>query len=230
MAGFILPRRLIGTGGLVGAGGGGITFKGGVSVAAQEAGGFDSSGEALDIMSIASTGDLAIVAMTSDANTSSGGTWNGFTPTDVVSDMGDSTVATYLGYRFIQAGDANPYVSGLSTSARIGLTVAGAVFGGVGSYVSSATGGSGSSGMPDPPYLGATGDLYIAVGHLDDDNVTASAMADYTLAVTVGATLSYGATTTAIAYRIVSDTSQSPAAFGGSGSDDWRAYTMCFAE
>jgi hypothetical protein len=126
----------------------------------------------------------------------------------------------------VQSGDTNPYVSGTGENWEE-LSVVASVFRNASSFSGGAT-AAGFSGMPNPPSLTATGNLYVATGHLDDDLVTNwTAPANYTLAAfETSGTIS--GSSTAIAYRIASLTTDNPAAFGGSGSDEWRATTSAY--
>jgi hypothetical protein len=84
---------------------------------------------------------------------------------------------------------------------------------------SSATGGS---GMPNAPTRTSTLNncMFVALGFLADDAVTATAPANYTLVRTAN----YAGGTSMAAERLLAVAGASdPAAFGGGGSDDWFA-------
>jgi len=84
---------------------------------------------------------------------------------------------------------------------------------------SSATGGS---GMPNAPTRTSTtnNSMFVALGFLADDAVTATAPANYTLVRTGN----YAGGTSMAAERLLAVAGASdPAAFGGGGSDDWFA-------
>jgi len=208
---------------------GGIKYIGSVIKTGANATSWDTSGEALDILSIARTGDLVVIAFSFDNGSDNTFTWNGMIFNEIRNATGVNFPGGYAGYKIVSATDTNPYVTGVTSASWLGLSVVASVFRGTSQFVSGANANS-SSGMPDPPSLTANGDLWIAIGFLDDDAVTNwTAPANYTLATYA----TYGGPTdissTAIAYRIETLTSDDPAAFGGSGSDSWLASTAAFA-
>lgn len=92
--------------------------------------------------------------------------------------------------------------------------------------VASATG---SSGMPNPPNQTTvyTSGICLAVGFLDDDNVASSVTAP------AGFDLQFSAQSTTLGQTVMLASQQTssgsaidPAAFGGTGSDDWVALTI----
>lgn len=229
----IMTRPLLVTTKAVPTGGAGITYVGSITDSPGEAGNFNSSGEALDVLSIASTGDLVVIAMTLGGAGDASAVWEGMAFTSLSDNMDNSAAGNYLGYRVVQGGDSNPYINtstGPGTDKWDGLSVAASVFslGGASLTGATATEASGSSSAPNPPNLTGTGNLWIASGHteaLAASGITAPT--DYTLATSVQNSSSRDSTT-AIAYRIASLTDQNPAAFGSGGSDDWRAVTARF--
>lgn len=217
-------HKVLGAGGNVA-----IEYVGSVTKSANDSSSWDSSGEALDVLSIAQAGDLVVIAFSFDASSDSTWDWEGMTFSAVYDATGSINPGAYVGYRFVEAEDTNPYVSGLSGFGEwADLSIVASVFRNVSSFVGSANGSS-SSGMPNPPGLGAFGGLWIATGHIDDDVFTNwAAPANYTLAAYETNGFSARGSSTAVAYRIESLTSDNPAAFGGSGSDEWRATTVAF--
>jgi hypothetical protein len=206
-----------------------IEYIGAVKKEAAQESSWDSSGEALNVLSVATTGDLVVIAFSFDAAGDSAWSWAGMPFTAVYNNTSGASPGAYVGYRFVQAGDSNPYISGIAApSTWEGLTVVASVFRNVRSFVNSGL-ASGTTGMPNPPALTASGKLWVATGHLDDDVVTNwGAPANYTLSLSAAYTDGTNASSTAIAYRIATLSSDDPGAFTGSGSDDWRATTLAF--
>ena len=206
-----------------------VEYKGSVTKEVDSASDWDSSGEALDVLSVASVGDLVVIAFSFDFNTSSF-TWNGMSFTDIRDGTAQISPGYYIGYRFVQSGDTNPYIS-VATDRFAGLSVVASVFRGVSTY-ESANDNNGSTGMPDPPALNPDdAELFVVTGHIDDDEVTDwVAPTNYELAAYAASTASgsSGVSSTAIAYRIESLSSDNPSAFGGSGNDNWHAETIAF--
>jgi hypothetical protein len=111
--------------------------------------------------------------------------------------------------------------TGLVTSSN-GISYA---FRNCGGYARIAT-STGSTGMPDAPALTAefSNTVILAIGFLDDDAVLPTAPAGY---VNFASQTSASGFTTMVAMNtITAGGSQNPAAFGGSGNDDWAAATM----
>ena len=83
---------------------------------------------------------------------------------------------------------------------------------------------TGSTGMPDPVSLTTwpSAGIFLAVGMLDDDLVTATAPTDFTLISTFSWGSSGSGGTIMAAYKEVG-ASTSPDAFGGGGDDAWWA-------
>lgn len=208
-----------------------VDYKGSVTKEVDSASDWDSSGEALDVLSVASVGDLVVIAFSFDFSTSSF-SWGGMTFTNILNGTLSASPGYYVGYRVIQSGDANPYVTGASGRWQ-GLSVVASVFGEISvseAEVNDAVGISGS-GMPNPPSLNADAGLWVSVGHIDDTAVTDwAAPTNYELAAYAASTASgsSGVSSTAIAYRIESLSSDDPSAFGGSGDDSWHAETIAF--
>ena len=226
----MLWHKVQGAGG-VGGGGGSIEYIGSVTASIPRGDtGWNTPGEGPDILSIAETGDLVVIAFSFDSGRDGSWNWEGM-PFSAVNNATAALTAigAYVGYRFVEAGDTNPYVSGLSGfGAWTDLSIVASVFRNASSFVASANDSS-TSGMPNPPSLTASGGLWIATGHIDDDVVTNwVAPANYTLAASETNGSSETASSTAVAYRIESLASDDPAAFSGSGDDAWWATTVAF--
>jgi|DEB0MinimDraft_10_1074344.scaffolds.fasta_scaffold05798_4 hypothetical protein len=213
-----------GAGGGGGGGGSGIQHLGSVTKSGADVGVWNSSAEALDVLSIASPGDLVVIAF----SFSRGGRnvrWEGMSFSNIYNQSSQSDPGWFVGYRFVQAGDANPW-NDHDDEYWEGLSVVASVFRGVSSFVNSAVAFA-NIGMPNPPSLTASGGLWIATGHLDDDPVTMTAPVGWELS---GAEDRSGSqsSSTAIAYKIAEQTSDDPGGFGGGGNDVWRAVTAVF--
>jgi hypothetical protein len=209
-----------------------IQYIGSVTKAVNNAGSWDTSDEALDVLSVATVGDLVVIAFSFDSNIDSTWSWVGMNFTSINNQTGDDGPGAYVGYRFVQPGDTNPYVLNVGTTSWRALSIVASVFRNVNSYVSAAS-AAGASGLPNAPSLIAAGKLWVATGHLDDDAVsTWVAPTNYTLASFTSRTTNEGDATssTVVAYRIATLSSDDPGAFtASSGSDEWRATTLAFA-
>jgi hypothetical protein len=225
---LILPQM-----GFWSAAGSGFEYVGSVTMEVDDHDDWNSSGEALDVLSIAETGDLVVIALSFAVAQEPSWSWQGMAFTDVLDLTNDNNPGAYVGYRIVDAGDANPYLSGLSGLDWRALTVVASVFRGPSALVDSDGTAAGSSGMPNPASLTASAGLWVATGHLKDGDLPSesgwSAPADYTLADTAAHALGSGNwSSTAVAYRIAALSSDDPAAFGGSSSTDWAATTLAF--
>jgi hypothetical protein len=206
-----------------------IQYIGSVTKSAVNSGQWDTAGEALNVLNVAQPGDLVVIAFTFDSNFTLSWSWSGMSFTAIYNQTGTGSPGSYTGYRFIQSGDANPYISGTEAGDWENLSIVASVFRNVSSFVNSSS-ASGSTGMPNPPSLTAAGNLWVATGHIDDDVVTNwTAPSSYTLAASATNGTAEVASSTAIAYRIATLSTNDPAAFGGSGSDSWRAATIAFS-
>lgn len=200
-----------------------LEYIGSVTKNENSSSGWDSSGEALDVLSIADTGDLVIIAFSFDSDPSSF-SWSGMSFTSILNRANSINPGGYVGYRVIQSGDSNPYVN--VSSKWTGLSIVASVFRGSSYSISSAT-TTGSSGMPNPPSLTANKNLWIATGGLNNESTTSwSAPSGYTLAGIIGGSYLTWASTTAIAYKFSTGSSENPGNFSGSSSDPWLATTI----
>jgi hypothetical protein len=223
----MLWHKAQGAGGAGGAGGIEISYIGSVVKEAANGSGWDSPAEAINVLSIAEDGDLVVLAFTFDRGTDADWSFEGMAFTTVVDGTLDSTVGHYIGYHFVQPGDSNPYLKDIGSN-FVRTAVVASVFRDVGSYLDVAT-STGGTGIPNPPLLVADGDLWVAVGHLDDDNTTMLPPSGYSFggAASVG---SFGtASSTATAYKIASLSSDNPGPFSSNASDAWRAATLAFS-
>lgn len=195
-------------------------FVGSVTKTAATASGWDTAGESLDVMSIAEIGDLVVISFAFDTNNDDIFTWNGMVFTNTYNGTGSSTRGGYVGYRFVEAGDSNPYVTGATWS---GLSITASVFRNVGPRIDGNL-GLGSFGMPSTPSISGTGRLRVYSAIIDGASVSDwAAPPNYTLAATSSYLVSSVASSTATAYRIQFLTSDSPTGFTGtvSGADGW---------
>lgn len=186
-----------------------------------------TSGDALDVLSVASAGDLVVIAFTFEGGADSSWSWVGMPFTTIYDLTGNST---YVGYRVVESGDTNPYVSGITTGGWRGLSIVAAVFRAA-SYVSFINNND-NTGMPNPPSLTATGSMCVATGHLKgSEGGTWTAPSGYSLAGYQNHTYVAGAESsgTGIAYKKGRFTSIDPGAFGGSGDDTWFATTIALS-
>jgi len=205
----------------------GIEYVGSVSRDYIVGGNWDSS-DRLDVLSVASVGDLAVVAFTFDSNSNLSWSWGGMNFTSIEDRTDQVSPGNYVGYRIIEAGDSNPYLIDV-TNTFLGFGVIVSVFNGVSSFVDHSASRS-STQMPNPPALTASGGLWVVTGHLDDDiNNNWGAPTNYTLAASQDGDNGALESSTAIAYRIAALTSDDPSTFTGSGSDANFATTIAFS-
>jgi hypothetical protein len=209
-----------------------VQYIGSVTKAVNDANGWDTAGEALDVLSIAQTGDLVVIAFSFDEAADNTWSWNGMVFNAVRNATGATFPGSYIGYAFVQPGDANPYVTGVTSGSWDGLSIVASVFRNVSSLVG-ARGSGGAPGMPDPLPLNISptvGRLWVIAASLDDDPITDwGAPTNYTLAAYKEINTGTFATSTAIAYRIANLTNDDPGAFSGSGNDDWAVALMAYA-
>jgi len=207
-----------------------VQYIGSVTKTASDERGWDSSEEALNVLSIAQTGDLVVIAFSFASDADSSWSWQGMSFTAISNQTGSENPGAYVGYRFIQSGDANPYVINVSGDAWRALSIVASVFRNVSGYVAAASDSLDTgSGDPNPPSLTATGILGVITGHIEDEFVDDwGAPSGYTLASYAAVSPVFSASSTVVAYKTGSFTSQDPAAFTGSGSDSWRATTIAF--
>jgi len=233
----MLWHKAIGAGGF--GGNAPIEYVGSVSKTSDYVSGFDSSAEALDVLSLASPGDLVVIGMTATL----GGTpfaepwfWAGMDFTAIYDEMYDSDPSAYFGYRFVQSGDSNPYIDypSIPDVRWNSLNVIASVFSGVSSFVASSRRGGSSSGVPNPRLLTANGDLWIATAHTEDDGfIVDTPPTGYTLAAATDENGSGSYATMATAYKIETLSSDDPSAFSsseGTLNDGWKSFLAAFSD
>ena len=166
-------------------------------------------------------GDICIVLVGSDT-----------TQPDLPSGWTDLDSSTYgNGYQRTiykvmgSTPDTDVSLTSLSTSGATAVAIAIRGYAGTPSITTD----TGASGMPNSPSVTTTLDnsLVIALGAIDDDSVTTvTAPSGYSNLVQEDATGRTGMTTM-LATKVVSTAgSEDPAAFGGSGTDDWYGATI----
>jgi hypothetical protein len=226
----MLFHKTIGAGGTLG--GGPIEHIGSIvfSPDPTDARGWDAPGEGPDVLSLASVGDLVVVAFSFDLFTLAPATWSwgGMAIVDIANLTNLDNPGTYVGYRIVQPGDTNPYLVGAGGS-FYALSAVVSVFRNAESFVSSSV-AAGSSGMPNPPSVASAGNLWVATAHFDATTLfSASVVAptNYILAGVKGASGGNGSGT-AIAYRIEELPNEDPAAYTGNVNKPWRSITAAF--
>ena len=119
--------------------------------------------------------------------------------------------------------DSSIILSGLST-ASTGVATAYRNTG----TITASTVADGGSGMPNPPSVTTTenNSFVVAVGGIDDDNVVSvTAPTGYGSLISRAASTT-GFTTMMASKRVDATGVEDPEEFGGSGSDDWTAFTL----
>jgi len=211
--------------------------------------GLDSSSEAINLTG-AGVQDRDVVVVAYAADTGEYGThtgWSGMADLEIE----ERSYGSGGNYRYAPlaavsignwaSGDSNPYMtfSGSSAGDRLkAVSLVAAIFRSVdndGGYNNAAENTNGDSGMPDPPSRtqSGTSHMVVAVGCLDDDEVSMSAPSGYTLAGTISTDSSTRGGVTgsscAVAYKFsTANVTEDPGAFGGSGSDHWWGCTLRF--
>lgn len=170
-------------------------------------------------------GDLVLLVATSDAEDPP------YRPsgyTNIYDERPGSTGALAC-YKFMGASP-DTFISGLNDNDRTPYIAM--VFRGVDTttpldvaYTQSSTA---ASGMPNPPSITTVSDgcMIVAVGHLDDDDITATAPSGYTLAATKNTGAEAGATVMAAYLLQTTAGAEDPGVFGGGGSDENEARTL----
>jgi hypothetical protein len=206
-----------------------IEYIGSTVKEASNGSGWDTSGEAPNVLGIASTGDLVVVSFSFGNGADSSWSWVGMNFTQIVNETNTTDPGSYLGYRFVQSGDTNPYISGVTSSSWGGIAAVFSVFRYVNSYVAYAK-SSGDSNLQNPPALTANGRLWIATAQLDSLAVNNWDIipSGYTFAARARFS-GTGTSSTILTYKIATLTSDDPSTFNnGPNSDQWKAYTVAF--
>jgi hypothetical protein len=177
------------------------------------------------------TGDIVIYAHSSDQAVSPGVQTTGYT--DLLTDHAATNPGHESGYK-VMGGTPDTVIT--FNQANLGEFTTGVlqVWRGVDTGTpidNTPTTASSGAGMPNPPsYTTITnGALVVAIGFLDDDNVASSvtAPAGYGDLLAHDNTATGGNATTMMAsLEKVTAGAEDPAAFGGSGTDAWRAVTF----
>ncbi len=211
--------------------------------------GLDSSSEAINLTGAGvQAGDVVVVAYAADTGDFGSHTgWSGMADLEIE----ERSYGSFGNYRYAPmaavsignwaSGDSNPYMtfSGSTAGERLkAVSLVAAIFRSVdndGGYNNAAENTNSFSGMPNPPSRSASGtsNMVVAVGCLDDDEVSMSAPSGYTLAGTISTDSSTRGGVTgsscAVAYKFsTANVTEDPGAFGGSGSDSWWGCTLRF--
>lgn len=165
------------------------------------------------------SGDLVIVLVGSD----------GSTPTlpTFWSDLNSTTSGTEFQRIFYRTVPSSGWTGTVSLSGMSTSSTAVAIL--IRNYSGNPaiTTSTGSSGMPDAPSVTTTVDnaLVIAFGALDDDNIVPTVPSGYSN-LTYQSASTTGQTTMLATKVVATAGAEDPAAFGGSGTDDWVAHTV----
>lgn len=177
-----------------------------------------------DLPSGLEVGDLMLLISGHDNAPFGSGTPTGWTA--VVLGGSDTAPSYSLNYRIYDGSEGSTVSTNYGGSFACGSMIVG--LRGVDTVASAGLqSDTGGSGMPNAPSISATaGRFVIAAGYLDDDNVTSgiTAPSGYTLLGSNGS--GYNATVMMAYKEITASGTEDPAAFGGSGSDDWVAHTF----
>jgi len=212
-----------------------VEYVGSVTKTANSSSGWDTPAEALDVLGVASEGDLVVIAFSFEDGDDSSWSWVGMSFTPIFDGTGVKDPGYYVGYKVVESGDSNPYVSGVGVGRWELLSVVASVFSNAttlgGSSQKTATSGG---NLPYPPSLTASGRLWIVTGHIDvagtADGQISTSPASYTLAGKATKSQSSSKSTTGIFYKIEDLDSDNPGAFNvnASSSDDYFVSTLAF--
>ena len=179
--------------------------------------------ETLSISGLAA-GDLLLIAVSFGNGADGSWSWDtssgGVNFTNILDQGGVSNPGAVVAYDTYNGTDTRVATTGVSSSLWNIQSVVIVAFRGVSTLVND-NAASGSSGMPNGPAVSGAGKLHIVTGH-SESTVDMTAPSGWTLA----ARQKFESGTdsnTAIAYNF--DGLSNPAAFGGGGSNVWRATT-----
>ena len=217
-----------------GAGGGPPEYIGSVTKSARYDFYWDSN-EPADVLSVAQTGDLVVMALTASRNTTGeifefGGM--SFQTASAYFEWNDF-IHAQIGYRVVQSGDSNPYITFPDDRAR-GISAVFSVFRGPTGITDSVnpTNDNGYGHYPDPPSWQSNGtqsSMHIVTAHGAEDADTFSVMpSGYTLAAQQTQDYLSDDTSTALAYKIEPDNVENPSTFTWSGYGEHVAFTAGF--
>lgn len=198
------------------------TFVGGVATTAN----LSNSLNELSVASICDPGDLVVVALSAD-NKISSPSWDGLALTEILFQDGDNPSA-YVGWGIQPDPPVDVYCTTTPFSGGGAYVSVAAVFRGSDTLVNSGS-ASGSSGMPNPPPVTASAQLWVATAHLDDDAITHGAPTNYTIAAQRATSSGFSRVSGSIAYRIEALSSDNPGPFTGGGSDEWWSVLAAFS-
>ena len=188
------------------------------------------------IIAAGSVGDLVVLAWTFDAGADNA--WS-FDPDAIsITTAQDGTQyigpGLYVGYGFIGSGDLDPHLllGTVETSDWRGGSYCAAIFSGVDAYLGKSGDAFLGSGMPNPGNLtpGGSPALYVTTAHIDDDNINFTAPSGWTLAAERGYSNGGYVSSTGIAYKISTASSEDAGVWGGGGNDANNAFTFAFSE
>lgn len=198
------------------------TFVGGVTTTAN----LSSSLNELSVASICDPGDLVVVALSAD-NSMSSPSWDGLALTQILF-QGGAKPSAYVGWGIQPDPPVDVYCTTTPFTGGGAYVSVAAVFRGSDTLVNSGS-ESGSSGMPNPPPVTASAQLWVATAHLDDDAITHVAPTNYTIAAQRATSSGFSRVSGSVAYRIADLSSDNPGRFTGGGSDEWWSVLAAFS-
>ena len=192
--------------------------------------------EPANVLSVAQTGDLVVMAITAARNFSGEPFQFGGMPFQNSFDYlyWDDLIHAQIGYRVVQSGDSNPYITFPSDLAR-GISAVFSVFRGpigITDGVNPTHSSSSQGSNPNPPSWQSNGtqsSMHIVTAHGSADADTFSATpSGYTLAAQKTQSQQNDLTSTALAYKIEFDNFEDPSAWTWNGSGRHVAFTAGF--
>lgn len=168
-------------------------------------------------------GDLVIIFAVKDSSQAVSYAGAGFTNLSIL----DAGCACYCGHQVCdgtETGTITVWSSGGANGCAVWIKIPSATMD------TSPSEATNSVGMPNPPSRSSmdTAGVALAVGYLDDDNVTMTAPSGYTMAAATYANSTGSAV--AVAYKFNPASTEDPAVFGGGGTDSWVACTFDISE
>ena len=187
---------------------------------------WSNAGQGPDILDHAGVGDLVVMCVTASNHPAGAWSFAGMPMTEI--SAGNMAAVggewRYAGYRIVQSGDTNPYVTGLNNFKMGSAAVVVSAYRNATTLLDFASSTATGATMPNPPSLTENGKLWLATGHMLNGSYS-GAPTDYDLAGSIG---SGSNSQTAIAHRIFDTASQDPSTFSGTGGFRWGSLTIAF--
>lgn len=198
-----------------------IEYIGGVGFDADRSSSFSSTSN-LNILGTAGVGDLVIISISGRANGNDTWSWVGMDFTDIVRGAG-SDPFYYVGYKIVESGDTNPYVTGADW---VAFTVTATVFRQASVFDA---GTSVDTTYPiNPPSLTSSSRLWMVIGGKYATTSLLSTPPSYTLGVSQVRSGQYASDATSSQFYKIEDLDSDSPSFPATESSGW-AMTLSFS-